>query len=173
MSHCVYVIENLLDGKKYVGYTHNREGRWREHQRVSGRSQCHLHRAMRKHGVENFRFYVIEECVGESEGLLAEMRWIKQLNTFNDGYNMTKGGEGCHRSWTPEQRCAKSLAMKGRKLSAHTRQKLSEAGKGREVSDESRKKISRSKRGMKFSEEHRVRLREAAQRRWHPEQVTI
>lgn len=164
MTHCIYVIENLLDGKKYVGYTHDREGRWREHQRVSKRSQCHLHRAMRKHGVGNFRFYVVEECSSMEEGYRRETAWIQKLSTFGSGgYNMSLGGDG----------------PRGRTVTAETRRKMSDIKKGQmpwnkgnrigsqgfRHSDESRTLMSDKKRGTIFSEEHRQKLREAWKRR--------
>jgi hypothetical protein len=48
---------------------------------------------MRKYGIENFDIKEIE-CVDNKELSEREMYWIKYYNTYYDGYNATKGGEG-------------------------------------------------------------------------------
>ena len=48
---------------------------------------------MRKYGIENFELLVVEECpdtiVDERE-----IFWIEFYQSFKNGYNATKGGEG-------------------------------------------------------------------------------
>lgn len=51
-----------------------------------------LSRAIRKYGVDNFSFEVIEECK-QSELNEKERYWIAYYNTFYDGYNQTLGGD--------------------------------------------------------------------------------
>lgn len=82
---------------------------------------------MRKHGIENFEFEVIEECddfqVDEREKF-----WIAHYDSTNrdKGYNLSKGGQG----HTKESRRKLSEALKGnthcvgRKASLETRKKL-------------------------------------------------
>ena len=51
-------------------------------------------RAICKHGADNFKFRVIEECRDDSVSE-RETYWIQQLGTYgNGGYNATLGGEG-------------------------------------------------------------------------------
>ena len=52
-----------------------------------------LYQAMRKYGIENFSFEVIEECLPE-ELNEREIYWIDYYDSFNKekGYNMTPGG---------------------------------------------------------------------------------
>ena len=62
----VYCIRNLLDGQEYIGFTTQTppEKRFIEHKRLSkpsGTSNTHLHRAMRRHGNDNFTFEIIEQ----------------------------------------------------------------------------------------------------------------
>lgn len=50
---------------------------------------------MRKYGIENFDFTIVEECKDE-EMSEREIFWIKALDTYisnGKGYNMTHGGE--------------------------------------------------------------------------------
>ncbi len=183
MGHCVYVVENLLDGKKYVGYTHDADDRWREHQISSRRKRCrsYIHRAIANHGVENFKFYVIQECRSKEEGLAAEVEWIERLDTMRTGYNLTKGGEGCSHPWTSEQRAAQSKRLLGKTLSAETRAKISERGRERfanpdarlqqsircrqAFTEEMREHLSRINTGKKKSEETRRRMSAARRAR--------
>lgn len=161
MTHFVYVIENMLDGKKYVGYTKDPTARWKEHQANSRRKRCraHLHRALASYGIDNFEFRVIAECSTQEEGFELEKAWIQRLGTFGkNGYNMTSGGEGCpniiisdeQRKRMSERNRGRSPWNKGRKL-----------GPGKKHTEESRRKMSEAKRGASFSEEHRQLLSEA------------
>lgn len=94
----IYCITNLINGKKYVGYTRiSLEYRWREHQRQAKKgSPCVIHAALRKYGVSNFKI----SCLATIEGthsvlILAEKFYIKKLSSMvPKGYNLTPGGEG-------------------------------------------------------------------------------
>jgi predicted GIY-YIG superfamily endonuclease len=56
MTHSIYCIVNLVNGKRYVGQTINPRKRWREHVNAArkGRGQL-LGAAIRKHGNERVR----------------------------------------------------------------------------------------------------------------------
>lgn len=49
--------------------------------------------AFHKYGVDNFIFEVLEECKQE-ELNEKEQYWIKYFDTFENGYNLTLGGDG-------------------------------------------------------------------------------
>lgn len=99
----IYKIENLINGKIYIGKSVNIEKRFRTHINDSFNKNKpeynHLiHKAIRKYKVENFSFDIIEEC-DENELNSREMYWIHiydccVLDGRNKGYNMTRGGEG-------------------------------------------------------------------------------
>lgn len=54
-----------------------------------------LYSAMNKYGIENFKIEQIEEC---SDNIVdeREVYWIEYYQTFKQGYNATKGGDGKH-----------------------------------------------------------------------------
>lgn len=100
----IYKITNLINNKIYIGQSINCQRRWTEHKR-SGRINptfsknirdynVPIHCAMRKYGIENFQFEIIEECAS-SQLDDKEQYWIKyyQSNDKEKGYNITAGGQ--------------------------------------------------------------------------------
>ena len=91
----IYKITNQINQKSYIGLTTQAyDERWKQHIRSIGtNNEYAIHKAFKKYGIENFSFEIIEEC---DNSLLAEKEkfWIKQFNTFLNGYNLTRGGEG-------------------------------------------------------------------------------
>ncbi len=93
----IYKIENLITHQKYIGQSKQIEKRWAKHKSVAYNEKDHsyqlpLYRAIRKYGLENFSFEIIEECLC-SQLNEKEIYYIKQFDTFFNGYNMTLGGE--------------------------------------------------------------------------------
>lgn len=93
----IYKITNLINGKKYVGKTSKTvKRRWNQHISDSKKERCKdrpLYRAFNKYGIENFSIEIIEECKIEQSSD-REQFWIKKFNTYKNGYNATKGGDG-------------------------------------------------------------------------------
>ena len=94
----VYLIINNINNKKYIGCSKNIEKRWKEHKYLYDKifiRYCEkkaLYKAMRKYGIENFTFKILEET---EDYFNKEKYWIQYYNTFlGDGYNETSGGEG-------------------------------------------------------------------------------
>lgn len=94
----IYVIENQVNNKKYVGQTIDPVERWRKHKTDDiHNNNLVIGKAFLKYGIENFTFSIMEECE-DSKMSEREMYWINKLNTFikspnSNGYNMTRGGE--------------------------------------------------------------------------------
>lgn len=96
----IYLIQNTINGKSYVGKSIDISRRWSKHRsdtfnELSEVYNYPLYRAMRKYGIENFKFSVLEEC-SETELNEKEKYWISKFDTFNNGYNQTLGGELDH-----------------------------------------------------------------------------
>lgn len=94
----VYKITNLVNGKCYVGITTNLEYRWHCHRNAPNYPYLKnpLYSAMRKYGIENFRFEVIEEGIQNIITLGEKERYyIKKYHSHisEHGYNLTWGGE--------------------------------------------------------------------------------
>ena len=89
----IYLITNLLNGKKYVGQTIQRLNIRMNHHRRGG--DLYIDRAIRKYGRENFKVEVLEECYTVEQLNEREKFWIIELNCKHpNGYNHTDGGEG-------------------------------------------------------------------------------
>ena len=76
----IYLITNKLDGKKYVGQALDIEKRWKRHISDSKKYDYVIYRAMRKYGIENFSFEVLEECPVDKLDE-REIFWINKLDT--------------------------------------------------------------------------------------------
>lgn len=91
----IYLMLNKINNKKYVGQTVQSENRrLSKHKSDSaGSSQSAIHRAIRKHGWENFEVSVIWE--GPIESLNEqESFFIREHNSLSPfGYNLTTGGQ--------------------------------------------------------------------------------
>lgn len=94
----IYKIENLKNGKIYIGQSYNISYRWIHHKsdlRGGIHHNKHLQNAWNKYGEDNFSFEILEEC--ERELLNSrEQYWINYYDSFNNGYNFDNGGNGVY-----------------------------------------------------------------------------
>lgn len=94
----VYVITNLVTGKKYVGKsTRTLPDRWKEHK--SEARQCRknwsLYEDMRELGFDKFSIEVLGECEYQDRLNRMERRFIREIGTLAPkGYNLQVGGGG-------------------------------------------------------------------------------
>ena len=95
----IYVITNQINLKQYVGKTSfSLEKRFQEHIYDSHRNDEYtkhrpLYMAFKKYGIENFSIKELEQ-VPDEQADEREKYWISYLNTYNNGYNATLGGDG-------------------------------------------------------------------------------
>ena len=128
----IYKITNLINSKRYIGFTGEKNPKHRWWQHSSGRSQClAVCGAISKYGKEQFSFEVIYQSKdGEHTLKIMEPYFIALNHSYRDGYNLTKGGEGTSGyKRTPEQVEKIRLRNIGRIASEETRQRMSEARK--------------------------------------------
>ena len=159
---CVYVITNLVSGRQYVGCSVRPQSRWTAHRWRSRRSpRFPLHRAMANHGVDAFRFEIIEHCRNAAEMLERERLWIEVLGTLHPGgYNLTVGGEGVPGYQpSPELIARRAASICGTRWTDEARRRYSEQCKSRPV--EHRQKISAALTGKSPTEATRQKLRTA------------
>ena len=100
----IYKITNLINNKCYIGQTiKTAEERWKEHQAHAfgfhpNDQNKTLYKAIRKYGLENFTFEVLQDNIETFEQLdKAEIYWIDYYNSFVKGYNETFGGQQYHK----------------------------------------------------------------------------
>lgn len=94
---CIYVIENTLNGKKYVGQTGNWKKRERDHYRslnLNKHRNSHLQAAWNKYGKQAFIFKVLVDHLPEKYLDDMERGFIATFRTMNKqyGYNKESGG---------------------------------------------------------------------------------
>lgn len=87
----IYKIINKLNNKIYIGQSNNIERRYKDHFEWPKYKQD-IDKAIINEGKDNFTFEIIEEC-NLNELTEREKYWIQYYNSFEDGYNMTKGGQ--------------------------------------------------------------------------------
>lgn len=93
MEKYIYKITNNINGKSYIGQTTDYKRRFQEHRQLGYGSEQNklLYYAFKKYGIENFSFEVIEDKTPNYNE--REKYWIAYYDSFENGYNMTEGGE--------------------------------------------------------------------------------
>lgn len=94
----IYKATCLINKKNYIGQTSQTlQQRINQHnyKAFNTKDNSHFHNAIRKYGIENFKYEIIESNIKTQEELNArEKYWIQYFNSFYAGYNSTIGGDG-------------------------------------------------------------------------------
>ena len=111
----IYKFTNKINGKTYIGQTNNIQKRYNGHKSVSfnkNSSDYNLpfHCAIRKYGIENFDYEVLEEIDENESQEFVDEREIFFINEFKslkdeNGYNVTLGGQGFRRKPLTFEEC--------------------------------------------------------------------
>ena len=176
----IYKATNKINGKMHIGRTiKSLFERTRGHISKSlnnSDGNIYFHNAIKKHGPENFEWKIIAKCNSLEELNAAEIEMIKKYDTFENGYNLTKGGEGTvgyklteeTKNKISEAVSGKNHPMYGKHISEEHKRRLSEFNRGKQVSEETRRKLSETHSGKNnfnyskhFSEETKKRMSEA------------
>lgn len=89
----IYLISNTKNSKKYIGLTtQGCKKRFAQH----CKADSVIGRAIRKHGKDNFKIEVIDSGSSRKELASKEMYYVEKYDSFENGYNLTLGGEGIH-----------------------------------------------------------------------------
>lgn len=160
----IYSITNNINLKEYVGFHATND--LNDGYMGSGIA---INRAYKKYGKGNFGKRILEFC-DKNNWSDREKYWINELNTYNKGYNLSKGGEGSagiKLSDKAKQKISKS--RKGKKISTQSKIKIGLKLSGRKTwnagvkgwaSKETSKMISKAHIGKPKSEEHRKNISE-------------
>lgn len=113
----VYIAKNLINDKKYIGYTtKSLDERIKNHLRksknINDKHYFYLFKkAIRKYGIESFEWDVLANCASIEDCCSLEKHYIKKLNTISpNGYNLTEGGNGGIQSEETKDKISKSVA---------------------------------------------------------------
>lgn len=127
--------------KWYIGQTINPLIRFNCHidRAINKKDKTYFYNSIRKYGLENFVYCVLEENVLRENLNMREIDWIEYYDSFYCGYNMTAGGNQTI-------------------FSEEFKRKLSESHKGnpgywtnKHLPEEIKKRISKSHKGKKSS----------------------
>lgn len=127
----IYMTENLVNGKKYIGQ--HKSGTFDKSYFGSGKMIC---QALKKYGSSNFSVKILETCNSFKELNEREFYWIRYYNAVNSEkfYNLVDGGNqnnamlGKHHTPEAIEKCRR--ANLGRKYSAERCEKMSKAFSG-------------------------------------------
>lgn len=92
----IYKVTNNINNKIYIGQTiKTLENRRKSHIQEANRgSAFYFHKAIKKHGLNNFTWEILKNCNSTNELNRQEITYIKYFDSLNKGYNMTSGGGG-------------------------------------------------------------------------------
>ena len=178
----VYAIENLLNGKRYIGSSFRVRKRWNEHRRDLRSGKHHsraLQRAWNKYGEQSFSFQPILICAPGDRVLYEQLAIDGLRPEYNSADNVAKPMLGQKHS--EQTRLRMSLVNAGRpkgeahkqniraammgkknafgyKQSAEARANLSAALKGKPKSVEHRKNLAATRIGKRHSAETKEKI---------------
>lgn len=91
-NYTVYCHTNKTNNKKYIGITRlNPEDRWKNG--IGYKIQPKFWRAIQKYGWDGFYHEILCSDLQEQQAKDLEIYFIKELNTVNNGYNVSHGGD--------------------------------------------------------------------------------
>lgn len=187
----IYAITNKTNGKVYIGETTDFETRMEFYKNLRCKGQRKIYNALKKYGIDNFFYEIIDTGSSEKELDILEDYHITLAKSRDNfyGYNIRKGG-GSHGRHSEESKQKTSRTMTGRKrppMSEEWKRKISEALKGktqskeanikksisltgRELSCDSKQKISNSLKGYEKLEESIKKQKETFNKNWTKEE---
>lgn len=109
--YSIYKATNLLNGKCYIGFDSNWPKRQEKHfhwafyitLKKHKEYYYSIHKALREFGKDFFTWEIIYQSQDSKHCLkVMEPYFIKEYDSFQNGYNMTSGGDGRMVPHTPE-----------------------------------------------------------------------
>lgn len=132
----IYCIKNTVNNKVYIGSSKNIQQRFRQHKHqllhnIHGNK--HLNSSANNYGIDNFIFYILEEC-GIDSLIDKESFYITLYNSLNPNYGYNKATNISNTSgykWSEESKKRFSEKCKGRKLSEEHKRNIGFSSKNR------------------------------------------
>lgn len=156
----IYVITNLINGKKYIG----KDSKNSKYYIGGGKL---IKYAIKKYGKHNFKKEILEYCLDKKTLSEREKYWIEHFNAIDSDsfYNLLKGGEGGpgfpkgkpNKKWSPDRAKKFKKTMKdffqNTKNKKEWKQKHLEGIKKQQkriLSEDHKEKISNALKGNQF-----------------------
>jgi group I intron endonuclease len=93
----IYQVQNKINNKVYIGQSIDIERRWCQHR--YGKGSLILKNAIKKYGIDNFEFSVLEEIEFTNKAEIVEMltaleqKWFNLKEPYKNGYNVNKSSK--------------------------------------------------------------------------------
>lgn len=146
MPSLIYKITNQHNNKSYIGWTsQSLADRWCQHKKLAQKNQDNrpFYNALRKYGTECWTIEIVESVEDKSQAKQKEIEYIALFESYDKGYNATRGGDGNNDiKMSEESNHARSISLKGKSKNYNRMA-------GKKHTEESRKKISLAHKGMK------------------------
>ena len=158
MSWCIYRITNLINGKTYIG-----QHRYKKLDDEYMGSGVLIKRAIKKHGIENFKKEILYSRIQyrETADDMERFAIAKERAIGKAEYNIANGGMGSAGfHYSEEYKKKMSESKMGHFVSEETKRKLSEATR-RNMTEERKKEISESLKGHFVSKKSRKKMSES------------
>jgi len=170
----IYSVTNKIDGRRYIGKTTNPKSRWWQHKWMTKQESrfkgCnrHLFNAVKRHGIENFKFEILETFnrTNEKKWANAEIEWMEHYKTCDrkHGYNLRKDS-GLTCCVHTETRVLMSIAQTGERNGNY----------GNNWTDEQKERmskiaISRHETGDFYTDEWKKKLSISSSEMWKDEE---
>ncbi len=172
----IYVIQNLVNDRVYIGRTTVPKSRFRQHRydlRMQKHGNDHLQKAWNKYGAESFAFFVLGEYADSAEMHAAESFYVNWYRLIGLSYNIKDGGHG-EATHSPETREKIRLSWQNRKpMTEEVKAKIRQTllgnipwNKGKSIpghphTEESKEKIRQAKLGVPLSDDRKAQLSRA------------
>ncbi len=159
-----------------MGQTVRPGRRWNDHKWLTHNNpEQYIHRAMAKHGIDNFQLEVIATCRTQDDADEVERQLILRYDSrsVNMGYNISPGGDYAWNRGLPKEQ----QSMYGKKQSDYQKQRCSEvhlgwknphtkewsekvsaALMGHSTSDKTKEKISKALSGIQKSQDTKDKM---------------
>jgi group I intron endonuclease len=138
-TYCIYKHTNKINKKVYIGQTCQKlKDRWKNGKGY--KTSTKFYNAILKHGWENFEHEILKENLTNEEANYWEQYYIKEYDSYKNGYNGTIGGNNAPKTEEHKQKISQSNIgkhnhngklnpMYGKKLSNETKNKIREKQK--------------------------------------------
>jgi group I intron endonuclease len=177
----IYIYENLINGKVYIGQTNDLKNRDRQHK--TGDKNIPFDYAIKKYGRANFSLNVITEVDTTEQADYTEIEWIARARDLLDKenvYNISDGGDSSTRGKNLSEITKNKISESHKNLEHHSgryvlhhdvpqeiKDKISKSNKGKiahnkdkPCSEDQKKKQSETMSGRKLSETHTKKMSE-------------